>query len=151
MKAQVAVATVDGKAYYQIVTELRTRNIPFLSFIPGEPIAAAIQVVITTKEEQHLINHPKILIYDPAVEPDIIGNKIVRILQGKETYQNLTIGVDPGEVFGFAVLVDGTLIEKEKCFSIKETITKIKNTLKTVDGPASKVTIKIGSGVPVYK
>jgi hypothetical protein len=151
MRAKVAVSTIQGKTYFLIVNELKRRDISFLSLIPGEPIRTEIRAAITTKLEKHLVSHHKILIYDPATDPEILGSEVVKILQGKETYEQVLIGIDPGQVFGLAFLADGAVIETENCFSIEETLNKIKNTLKTVDFLRSTVTIKIGSGVPVYK
>ena len=59
--------------------------------------------------------------------------------------------MDPGEVFGVAVIADEAVIDTENCFSIEETLNKIKNILKTVDFSRSAVSVKIGSGVPVYR
>ena len=151
MRAKVAVATVQGKAYFLIVNELKQRNIPFVSLIPGESVRVEIRGVITTAQEKHLISHHKILVYDPETEPEILGGEVVKILQGKEIYEQIVIGVDPGEVFGLAVIGDEAVIDTENCFSIKETLNKIKNILKTVDFSRSAVMVKIGSGVPVYR
>ena len=151
MRASVAVATVRGKTYFLIVSELKRRNIPFVSLIPGEPVRVATRVVITTTQEEHLVNHHKILVYDPKTDPIILGSEVVKILQGKEIYNRILIGVDPGEVFGVAVLADDTVIDAENCFSMKETVNKIKNVLKTVDISRTAVTVKIGGGVPVYR
>jgi len=151
MRAKVAVATVQGKAYFLIVNELKQRNIPFVSLIPGESVRVEIRGVITTAQEKHLISHHKILVYDPETEPELLGSEVFKILQGKEIYEQIVIGVDPGEVFGLAVIGDEAVIDTENCFSIKETLNKIKNILKTVDFSRSAVMVKIGSGVPVYR
>jgi hypothetical protein len=151
MRAKVAVATVQGKAYFLIVNELKQRNIPFLSLIPGDSVPVQVKAVITTEKEKHLTTHNKILVYDTKTEPEILGSKVVKILQGKEEYDNIVIGVDPGEVFGLAVEADGEVIDTENCFSIEETLNKVKSVLKTVNFSRSAVTVKIGNGVPVYR
>jgi hypothetical protein len=151
MRANVAVATVQGKAYFLIVNELKQRNIVFVSLIPGEPIRTQIRVVITSKEEKHLIHHYKILDYNTETDPEILGSEVVKILRGKEIYETVAIGIDPGDVFGFAVIADGTVIDTENCFSSKEILSKIKKALRTIGASKSTVTIKIGSGVPIYK
>jgi hypothetical protein len=151
MKATVAVATVQGKAYFLIVNALRERNMVFLSLIPGEPVPTEVKVVITTEKEKHLINHEKVLVYDSKTEPDNVVNEAVKILQGKESYEKIVIGVDPGEVFGLAVIADGKVNETENCFSIQEVLNKIKNIIKNVDVSATVVSVKIGNGVPAYK
>jgi len=152
MKAKIAVATVSGKAYYLIVSELKRKNVPFLSLTPNDPIPIEIKVVITTEEEQHLINHEKILVYQDGVEPEALINEALQIVQGKEYYEKIVIGVDPGEVFGLAVLADGKVIETGNCFSVEETSNRIRNILGNLGKtPITSVSVKVGDGVPMYK
>lgn len=151
MKAKIAVATVSGKAYYLIVNELKRKNIPFISLTPNDIIPIEIKVVITTKAEQHLIDHEKILVYHDGVEPEALINEALQIIQGKEYYEKIVIGVDPGEVFGVAVLADGKVIETGNCFSVEETLDKIKKILRNLEKiPITSVSVKVGDGVPVY-
>jgi hypothetical protein len=151
MKAKVAVATVSGKAYFLIVNKLKERNIAFLSLVPGETVPTEVKAVITTEKEKHRISHEKILVYDSETEPDTVANEVMKILQGKEVYEKIVIGVDPGEVFGLAVIADGKVNETGNCFSIQEVLNKTKNVIKNVDFSSTAVSIKIGSGVPAYK
>jgi hypothetical protein len=151
MTAEVAVATVQGKAYFLIVNKLKERDIPFLSLVPGETVPTDIKVVITTEQEKHLINHEKILVYDGDTAPDDAANEIRKILQGKEAYEKIVIGIDPGEVFGLAVIADGKVNETANCFSVHEALTKVKGVLRDVDFASTAVTIKVGNGIPTYK
>ncbi len=151
MRAKVAVATVQGKAYFFIVNELKRRNIPFISLIPDEPVPMEIRAVITTEKEKHLVKHEKVLVYNGETEPEIIGSEVVKVLQGKEAYEKLVIGVDPGVAFGVAAIADGAVVDTENCFSTKEVSDKINSILKTVNVSETMVSVKIGSGVPVYK
>jgi hypothetical protein len=151
MKAKVAVVTVQGKAYFLIVNELHRRSIPFLSLIPGEPISAQVRVAITTLEEAHFVTHPRTLIFDLKFEPKVLGSEVVKKLQGKEVYETVIIGIDPGDVTGLAVLADGAIIDTKNCYNIRETLNSVQNILKTVDTEKSSIVVKIGSGVPVYK
>ena len=100
MKAKVAVATVQGKTYFLIVNKLKEKNIPFISLIPGETVPTEVKVVITTEKEKNRINHEKVLVYNGETEPDALADEIRKILQGKEAYEKIVIGVDPGDVFG---------------------------------------------------
>jgi hypothetical protein len=152
MKAKIAVVTVSGRAYYLIVSELKKKNVPFISLTPNDPVPIEIKVVITTEKEQHLISHEKILVYNDEVEPEALINEALQIIHGKEYYEKIVIGVDPGEVFGLAVLADGKVVETENCFSVEETLNKIKNILKNLEKtPVNSLWVKIGDGVPVYK
>lgn len=152
MEAKIAVVTLSGKAYYLIVSELKKKNVPFLSLTPKEPIPIEIKAVITTAEEQCLIRHEKILVYKNGVKPEALINGALQIVQGKDYFEKITIGVDPGEVFGLAVLADGKVIETGNCFSVKETLDKIKSVLKNLESiRVASFTVKIGDGVPTYK
>ena len=151
MKEKVAVATVQGKAYFLIVNKLKERDIPFVSLIPGETVPTEVKAVITTEEEKHRVSHERVLVYDSETEPDTVVNEVWKILQGKETYEKIVIGVDPGDVFGLAVLADGAVNETGNCFSIQEALVKISSVIRSVDVSSTAVTIKIGSGVPTYK
>jgi hypothetical protein len=151
MKAKVAVATVSGKAYFLIVSKLKERNIPFISLVPGETVPTEVKVVITTEREKQRISHENVLVFDGETELNVLANEVMKILQGKEAYEKIVIGVDPGEVFGLAVIADGKVNETANCFSIQEALTKVSGVIKNVDASSTAVTVKIGSGVPAYK
>lgn len=152
MKARIAVMTVSGKAYYLIVNELKKKNLPFLSLTPKEPIPLEIYVVITTEEESPLVKHENVLVYKDKMEPELLINEAVRIIQGKKRYERIVIGVDPGEVLGLAVLADGKVIETGNCFSPEETSKRITSILKLLkSSPTASVFVKIGDGVPKYR
>ncbi|MEM0010845.1 MAG: hypothetical protein QW424_02945 [Candidatus Bathyarchaeia archaeon] len=145
-KATIAVATVSGKAYYKIVNELKNRNILFLSIVPWEPIPSSVKVVITTAEEKNLIKHPNIIVYNVEEDPSKIVDEAIRISSGKESYEEIIIGVDPGKKFGVAVLGDGKTLKGKEFSSIEETIDFI---LTEVERESSKVKrVRIGMGVP---
>jgi hypothetical protein len=151
MKEKVAVATVQGKAYFLIVNKLKELDIPFVSLVPGETVPTEVKAVVTTEEEKHRVSHERVLVYDSETETDTILNEARKILQGKETYERIVIGVDPGDVFGLAVLADGKVNETGNCFSTQEALAKISSVIRSVDVSSTAVTIKIGSGVPTYK
>ncbi|MEM2430225.1 MAG: hypothetical protein QW779_06815, partial [Nitrososphaerales archaeon] len=61
MDKEVAVVTVDGKAYYTITNLLKKLNIPYVDIPPNEKIYQQIKLVLTTKREAPLIQHNKVL------------------------------------------------------------------------------------------
>jgi len=146
MRSKIAVATVSGKAYYWLVNELNRRKIPFLSLIPGEIVPPSIKVVITTKDERQRVNHPSVLIYNPKDKPSAIIDKAIRIIQNKEAYEELVIGVDPGKTFGVAVLGDGNVLEKKERLTREMAIDMVLTALQR--HPARTRKIKIGNGIP---
>lgn len=152
MKARIAVITTSGKAYYQIVSELKRRDIPFLSLTPRDSIPIEIKAVITTERELQFINHGKVLAYHEGAQPENIISMALQAVEGKEYYERVVIGVDPGEVFGLAVLADGRVIDTGNCFSVENTVGKIKAVLKNLGNtPVASVSVKIGNGVPKCK
>jgi len=152
MKAKIAVATVSGKAYYLIVDELKKRNVPFISITPYEPVPMEIKVVLTTERELPLINHENVLTLKEGEDPQALINQAIQHLEGKNSYEKIVIGVDPGEVLGIAVLADGKIIKTGNSFSIKETIDEIGNIIEGLkDVKASTIIVRVGDGVPEYK
>ncbi|MCS7096602.1 MAG: hypothetical protein N3F10_04535 [Candidatus Bathyarchaeota archaeon] len=152
MKAKVAVATVSGRAYYLIVNELKKLKIPFLSLTPFESIPVDVRVVITTFKEHSLINHDSVLIFKGEDELPALMNHVIKILEGKAAYEKIIIGVDPGEVFGLAVLADGKVISTGNCFSVEETINRIDGILKSLkDMDSPSIIVKVGDGTPKYR
>jgi hypothetical protein len=151
VKEKVAVATVKGKAYFLIVNELREQRIPFVSLVPGESVPSEVKVVITTERERHLVKHEKIVILHDDGELDNLGNEVKRILQGKEAYEKIIFGIDPGEAIGLAVIADGKVVEESNCFSTAELINSIIKMVRNINFSVTSVSVKIGNGVPVYK
>lgn len=150
MKDKVAVATLSGKAYYLLINELKERNADFVSLMPGDAVPAEVKAVITTAKEKPLIKHEKVLVYDENQPPISIVNEALRVAKGKERYEKVIVGVDPGEVFGVAVVADGKVEEARNCFGLQEADKEIVNLVKSFDS-ATQVKVKIGNGVPVYK
>ncbi|MGA2766861.1 MAG: hypothetical protein ABSF24_00895 [Candidatus Bathyarchaeia archaeon] len=151
MKAKIAVVTVCGKDYYLVVNELKRKNTPFLSLTPYEPVPIEIEVVITTEKEKPLIKHQRILIFQEGMRPEALINEALKIIQGKN-FEKITIGVDPGEVFGLAVLADGKVVETGNCFSVEETLGKIADVVRNLESTqVASISVKIGDGVPQCK
>jgi len=151
VKEKVAVATVKGKAYFLIVNALREQHIPFLSVVPGDRMPSEVKVVITTEKESNLINHQRTLVFQSEVDLDDLVDEIKHILEGKDAYEKIIIGVDPGEAIGLAVIADGKVISQDNCFSINELAKNIAKIVKNLDFSFTSVSIKIGNGVPIYR
>jgi hypothetical protein len=151
VKEKVAVATVKGKAYFLIVNKLQEQGIQFVNLVPGEPVPSEVKVVITTEKEKYLITNEKILILPEEGELDTLVNSLKLILQGKEKYEKIIVGVDPGGAIGLAVIADGNVIEENNCFSINELVISLQKLLKDLDFSLTNTSVKIGNGVPIYR
>jgi len=146
MRAKIAVVTVSGRAYYRLVNELKERGLLFLSLVPGESIPSTVKVVITTEKERALIEHPNIVIFNEDDDPKSAINGAFRTGSGKETYREVTVGVDPGKTFGVAVLCDGSILGTKEELSLERTIDNILSALK--ENPGNSQTVRIGYGMP---
>jgi hypothetical protein len=152
MKERVAIATVQGKAYFFIVNALRDQNIPFISLLPGQPVPPKARMLITTEQEQAAANHhEKVFIFHGEEDIDTLISAVKRTLLGKEAFEKIIIGLDPGVATGLAVIGDGKVIEEGNCYSTQEVTRTISKTLRNINFTQTAVTVKIGNGVPVYK
>lgn len=146
MRTKIAVTTVSGKVYYRLVNELKQRKMPFLSLIPGESIPSSALVVITTDEEKTHVDHPTVLTYDAETDPSVTIDEAIRIIQRKQGYKEVAIGVDPGKTFGIAVLADGKILKKEERLTIEMAIDTVLTEVKK--NPAQVQKVRIGDGIP---
>ena len=151
MKERVAVATVQGKAYFLLVNALKEQCINFTSLIPGEAVPARVKVVLTTPQEQNKVTYDKIRVFGGEEDVDSLMVEVKKVLLGKEACKRIVVGIDPGETIGLAVIADGKVIEEATCRSSREVIKTIRKVLKTVDFSVTKVSVKMGDGVPVYR
>jgi hypothetical protein len=148
MRAKMAVATVSGKAYYQLVNELKARGLPFLSLTPYDTIPTDIKVVITTKNERRLINHPNVMVFEEDTDPATIVSEATRSVKGRLNHDTITVGIDPGKTFGIAVLSNGNVLETMIHSSIGQTINAVLDIL--TKNPANAHIVKVGDGAPEY-
>jgi hypothetical protein len=148
VKTKIAVATVNGRAYYELVNELQRKKLPFLSLKPWDLIPFNIKAVLTTKEESNHINHPKILLFDQELNPESVVNEAFLIVQGKQRYERIVIGVDPGNSCGIAIIGDNKILETLSALNIKNTVQLIVDSLKRF--PADIRLVRIGDGIPEY-
>jgi len=105
-------------------------------------------VVITTKEERHLVTHPNVLTFEDESNATSVIDEAILTAQGKQGYEKVVVGVDPGKTYGVAVLGDDNVLETLNCSSLEETINAILDGLKRV--PATVRVVKVGDGAPAY-
>ncbi len=148
MEQRIVLATVDGRAFYLLVRELKKRNEPFLSLRPQDSLPAGVRVVITTAKESERVNHPNILIFAEGRDAGVVVDEAVRLAKGKKQYERVVVGVDPGRNFGVAALGDRVLLEARNCPSPAAAAAAIREML--MRNPAIQATVRIGNGAPDY-
>ena len=148
MKTKIAVATVHGRAYYELVKELKKQGLSFLSLKPWDPVPLDIKVVITTRDESHLISHPQILPFEQGSNPESVVDKAILIIQGKQGYEKVVVGVDPGKTCGIAVLGDAKVLETLTSSNIEDAAHLVVDSLKRF--PSEVIVVRVGNGPPEY-
>jgi hypothetical protein len=148
MKTKIAVATVNGRAYYELVTELYNKRLPFLSLKPWDAVPSYIKVVITTKEECNKVEHSTVLCYEHGSNPESVVDEAVLKAQGKQGYEKIVVGVDPGNSCGIAILGDNKVVETKTASSIQEAANLIVESVKRF--PAETKIVRVGDGTPEY-
>lgn len=144
MVEEITVATTSGKAYYRLANELKKRHAAFLSLKPDEDIPSHIKAVITTDRAFEDSGNAKILIYDENDDPAYIVEDALRILSGKNKYDRIVVGVDPGKRLGVAILGDGSLIKSESYSDVEKAAETIFQKLMEIK--ADRKIVKIGDG-----
>ena len=148
MKTKIAVATVNGRAYYELVTELYNKRLPFLSLKPWDNVPSNIKVVITTKEESDKVEHNTVLCYEQGSNPEFVIDEAVLKVQDKQGYKKIVVGVDPGNNCGIAILGDNQVIETKTATRIDDAANLILDNVKRF--PAETKIVRIGDGTPEY-
>jgi hypothetical protein len=145
---KIAVATVHGRAYYKLVTELQRRGLAFLSLKPWDTIPVSIKVILTTRDESWQISHPKILVFDAESSPEHVVDKAILAIQGKRGYEKVVVGVDPGKTYGIAVLCDNKILATLTALNSEVASHLIVDSLKRF--PAETMLVRVGDGPAEY-
>lgn len=148
MTVIIAVATVHGRAYYKLVTELRRRGLPFLSLKPWDIVPMGVKVVLTTGDERHQISHPKILTFDQESNPEHVVDKALLTIQGKQGYEKVVVGVDPGKTYGIALLGDNKILATLTASNNEDASQIVVDCLKRF--PAEARVVRVGDGSAEY-
>lgn len=103
------MATDNFQFYYDIVKELKQRDIPFISLSPTDPVPPNVDIIITTEEEADGIDFEKIVPISDDIRKGV--RKALSMTSEKESYQQMIVGIDPGYRPGVALIGDGKVLE----------------------------------------
>ena len=145
----IGVMTENFSIYYDLVKVLKDRKIPFTSLSFDDVIPANMGLILTTASEM-----PKVWFEHklPVTEKDdisLIIDKALKIIEGKDTFSQLVIGIDPGKRPGVAVLGDGEVINVYQVDSPENVVLILKRVIKTY--PNQEIRIRIGHGAPTHR
>ncbi len=117
----IAVSTSDFKFYYDIVRELKQRDIPFISLSPTDPVPPNVDIIITTEREKDGIDFENVVAISDDTDDIRKGvRKALSHTSGKVSYQKMVIGIDPGTSPGISLVGDGKVLESTYAESPEE-------------------------------
>jgi hypothetical protein len=146
---KVAVATVRGKSYYNIISALKLMDLQFDSLSPEEAATSNAKVIITTQDEADSIICNKkdmIMMLDTDLEkyPSIIKAKILRSMMNEYADDQLTIGIDPGSRIGISAIYLHQEIASTVESSPQDAVEQVSAMLGGIE--SRKKIVKIGDG-----
>lgn len=146
MEKVIGLLTKDFRLYHDLVRALKRRDLAFMSLSFEDDIPPNVGVIITTSEEIDDI------VFESKVACKDIGMAIaesIRVLKGKERFEELVIGIDPGAKPGIAVVGDGIVLETRGASSPEEVAELTKDIVACY--PADFVGLRIGHGDPTNR
>ena len=142
---KITVATLNGKSYYKIINTLKLLQLNYEELSPSEAVNSYSRIIITSKEESPLFKKKNIMVDSELNEnPVIIKAKILRKLIKSHTYDQLTIGIDPGNRIGISIFYLHDEIESVVLSTIELTLNFIIEILSEIK--AKKKIVRIGDG-----
>ncbi len=164
-KADVAVATSDGKAYYKIISFLKHVGVPYRDLLLSDPAsspqalatngalnssttsAGKPRLVITTRKERiHLVGDNVVCIEDLGDDFGLAKEKLLSVLYPLGDDDSFIVGIDPGQRTGIAAFFNHREIESTVATSLDETILRVSELLE--NSPRIRRIVRIGYGNP---
>jgi len=145
----LGVYTKDFSLYHDIVKALKKRNIGYVSLSSPVDVPKRIGVIITSEKEAGTLVSQKSIAVDANDSVDHAIDLAVQKLTGKELYSRISIGIDPGEHPGIAVVGDDILLLKIQVDGPELVVQDIKHFLKVY--PAKETFIRIGHGSVIIR
>lgn len=143
----IAVVTDNFQFYYDIVKELKQRDIPFVSLSPRDPIPEHVEVVLTTTLEAEGIDFPHIIPVSDDIRQGV--RKALSQTSHKSSYLQMVVGVDPGVKPGVALVGDGRTLETTYAESPEDVRDVIERYMNGYD--FQQMVLKIGHGDPTNR
>jgi hypothetical protein len=106
-----------------------------------------IGVIITTEDEKENIDFPNLVVAEKDIELTI--DVATRILKGKEKFNRLIIGIDPGKRPGVAVIGDDEILSTAQVSSPEKVKPVVKRVIKSY--PSEETIVRIGHGDTTHR
>lgn len=142
---RIAVATVEGRAYYRFCSALRAMDLGFETILPSQIPDYDGSAVLTTADEAPRGARIAVILDDQAaLHPTVMHGKLVRELGCGFGAPHLVMGVDPGTRPGLSVWYHGREIESSTHASAESLVSHMIEVMAGLRATSKKV--KIGDG-----
>ena len=146
MTNKIAVATLDGRAYYKIISLLKEMNIPYRDVILGEPLNTNYKLIITSKNESHLIHQNSLLCIEDLYKDLYLAKEKIFSYLHDSGENSLVIGIDPGKITGLAIYYRHKILGSITLNSVNKVSKLVSNMISKTT--AKKRIVRIGDGDP---
>jgi hypothetical protein len=136
----IGVVVDDIKASYRVIRELKAKKIAFVLLKPGEQVPDYVTAVIICGDADGGVQYRGVS-YNGDARNTVL--RAISLSRGREGFELVVVGVDPGESTGIAVIADGDFFEG---YSVAKILAgeEIKMILSSY--PASNFLFRIGKG-----
>lgn len=145
----IGIMSDDFRMYHELINHLKSRDLPFISLSTKDEVPLNVGVVITSRKLTDSVKFKKKVVCDSLEDVEFSVNKAVQLLKGKERFDEVVIGIDPGAKPGVAVLGDGVLLNSLIAKRPEDVIEIVRKTKDTY--VSDKFNIKIGHGDKVNR
>jgi hypothetical protein len=121
-------------------------ELQFDSLSPQEASVSSAKVIITTRDEAHIVNKKGAVMLDTELEryPAITKARILRSILGDSADDQLTVGIDPGSRIGISALYLHREIASAVDSSPQDAIEQVSAMLGGIE--SHKKVVRIGDG-----
>jgi hypothetical protein len=145
----IGVMTEDFSIYYDLVKALKAQGAPFTSLSFKDRIPANIGLILTSEKEKAKVKFKRILSVSEHDDISLLIDKALKIVEGKDKFGSLVIGIDPGKRPGVAVLGDGEILNVYQLSSPEEVGKILRQVQKIYQN--QEILIRIGHGAPTQR
>ncbi|MCK5547461.1 MAG: hypothetical protein KAI64_00495 [Thermoplasmata archaeon] len=140
----IGILSDDFRLYHELVTHLKSREVPFVSLSVMDDVPINVGVIIAPQKLARRVKFKKKVIIQILENVEFSVNKAIQMLRGKERFGEVVIGIDPGAKPGMAILGDGDILNSLTAKKPEQVVEFVKKAKKTY--PSDRFRIKIGHG-----
>jgi len=145
----IGILSDDFRLYHELVTHLKARDVPFVSLSASENVPINVGAVITTRKLAESVNAKNKVVCRSLEDVEFAVNKALLLLKGKERFDEIVVGIDPGAKPGIAVLGDGEVLNSLIAKRPEDVVDIVKRTKGVY--LSDRLRIKIGHGDKVNR